>query len=143
MDTLSNVFVVVIGAFLLIILCKDEYIRRTKYSPYRDDSKANDCIRKIRKIKREFSTTDWKEGVTRREELEQHLDKLTAFVDPSKLRFNKRYLNSIQRTLHQYSPQSHEIYHLFLTLKDIPNVDQQTMQMVVNRSNYVFSQMIP
>lgn len=109
------------------------------FTTFKNDEKENKVLKDLRKANKLFRKYQWKFEVSGVDKLEEKFESMMKEVKPSKVKLNRNQLPLILRS---HSSEINELYHLYLTLKEFPEVDQTFEQIVINRSSYVLEQIL-
>lgn len=111
----------------------------------------NQCIYKekirrsrknIKKTSRSFERYRWEYKTTGIGDLRSNIESLMHEISIPKRNPNYK---KVLLTLHKYSSETNEILQLFFTLEDLKKFNMLTKnaeQLVINRANYIFTEML-
>lgn len=104
-----------------------------------NDSKANKSYRVIRRTQKVLRNYQWKFHVSGLDQLHQVMSQLEKEMSRVKRKLKR---NQLPLILRHHAPEINEVYHLFLSLKELPKLHLMTEQMVVNRTLFVYQEIL-
>lgn len=111
----------------------DQYVYKEKIKRSRKN---------IKKTYRCFERYHWRFKITGIDDLKSNIESLMHEISIPKRDPNYK---KVLLTLHKYSSETNEILQLFFTLEDLKKFNMLTKnaeQLVINRANYIFTEML-
>lgn len=126
---------VLIGFLVVVFLIVDIFHRKT--NPYKDNNKANLSVLNIKDIIQIHNQSRKLLTVENSTKLQESVATLQTATTPRALKNEK-----VENLLTKYSPELQEVSKtlFFLTNKNVESID---IQIAVNRSNYLFKELVP